>query len=160
MLKWTLFGCVVVVGLTIDLVTKHLAENGLALGEVRQVLPFLQLELTHNDGVAFGMFGGSTVLIVIANIVALLVVCAYVLLERRPVLGGIAGGMIVAGSLGNMIQRLMGDGHVTDFLKFPHWPNFNAADVFIDLGLAIVVIGIVVESIRTWRAKKREAASS
>jgi len=158
-LKWSLFGAVLAVTLTVDLLTKYLAENSLAVGEVREVLPFLQLQLTHNDGVAFGMLGGSTILIVVANIVALLVVCTYVLLERRPVLGGIAGGMIVGGSLGNMIQRVTGDGHVTDFLKFPHWPNFNAADVFIDVGLAMVVIGIVVESIRIWRAKKREAPS-
>ena len=123
-------------------------------------LPFLSLQLTHNDGVAFGMLGGSTVLIVVANVVALLVVAAYVLLEKRVWLGGIAGGMIVGGSLGNMIQRIAGDGHVTDFLKFPNWPNFNAADVFIDAGLAVVVIGMVVEATRAWRAKKREAGSS
>lgn len=159
-LKWSLFGGVLAVALAIDLVTKHLADSRLALGEVDELLPFLQLQLTHNDGVAFGMLGGSTALIVVANVVALLVVCGYVLLERRPVLGGIAGGMIVGGSLGNMIQRLVGDGHVTDFLKFPHWPNFNAADVFIDAGLAVVVIGMVVESIRVWRAKKRESAAS
>ena len=96
----------------------------------------------------------------VANVVALLVVVAYVLLERRPVLGGIAGGAIVGGSLGNMIQRIVGDGHVTDFLKVPHWPNFNAADVLIDAGLAAVVIGMVVEVIKAWRAKKHEAASS
>lgn len=159
-LKWSLCVSVVAVALAIDLVTKHLAESRLVLGESREVLPFLQLQLTHNDGVAFGMLGGSTALIVVANVVALLVVCAYVLLERRAVLGGIAGGVIVGGSLGNMIQRMMGDGHVTDFMKFPHWPNFNAADVFIDVGLAVVVIGMIVESIRVWRAEKHASESS
>ncbi len=159
-LKWSLFGVILAVALTIDLTTKHLADGRLVLGESRELLPFLQLQLTHNDGVAFGMLGGNTGLIIVANILALLVVGFYVLLERRPVLAGIAGGMIVAGSLGNMIQRLAGDGHVTDFLKFPHWPNFNAADVFIDVGLAIIIIGMVVELTAAWRAKKREAASS
>lgn len=157
--KWTLFSTMLAVALAIDLVTKHLAESRLLLGESRELLPFLSLQLTHNDGVAFGMLGGSTALIVVANVVALLVVTAYVLIERRALLAGIAGGVIVGGSLGNMIQRLAGDGHVTDFLKFPHWPNFNAADVFIDAGLAAVVIGMVVEVIRAWRAKKRETAS-
>ena len=51
-------------------------------------------------------------------------------------------------------------GHVTDFLKFPHWPNFNAADVFIDAGLAAVVIGVVVEAVKAWRDKKRRSESS
>jgi signal peptidase II len=151
---------VFVVALVIDLVTKHVADSRLVLGQSHDILPFLSLELTHNNGVAFGMLGGNTALIVVANVVALLVVLAYVLLERRPALGGIAGGMVVGGSLGNMIQRVAGDGHVTDFLKFPHWPNFNAADIFIDVGLAVVVIGLIVESILAWRSKKRETASS
>ena len=158
-MKWTLFFVMMASALAIDLVTKHLAESRLVLGESQELTPFLSLQLTHNDGVAFGMLGGSTGLIVAANVIALLVVAAYVLIERRPFLAGIAGGAIVGGSLGNMIQRLSGDGHVTDFLKFPHWPNFNAADVFIDAGLAAVVIGMVVEAIRAWRAKKRESAS-
>jgi signal peptidase II len=147
------------VALAVDLVTKHLAEARLPEGELREVLPFLYLQRTANDGVAFGLLGGSTTLIIVANVIALLVVTAYVFFERRPILAGIAGGAIVGGSLGNMIQRLVGDGHVTDFLKFPHWPNFNAADVFIDAGLAAVVIGFIVEAARLWRARKRKPAS-
>jgi signal peptidase II len=76
------------------------------------------------------------------------------------VLAGLGGGAIVGGSLGNMIQRIAGDGHVTDFLKFPHWPNFNAADIFIDVGLAAVLIGLVVDLAKTWRAKKSASAPS
>jgi signal peptidase II len=160
LLKWSLFVVVLAIGLTVDLVTKHVADSRLVMGESHEVLSFLSLQLTHNDGVAFGMLGGSTALIAVANVIALLVLAVYVLMEHRPLLGGIAGGAIVSGSLGNMTQRLMGDGHVTDFLRFPHWPNFNAADIFIDVGLAAVVIGMVVEVSKTWRAKKREASSS
>jgi signal peptidase II len=160
MLKWSLFVVVLAVTLAIDLVTKHLADSRLVMGESHEILSFLSLQLTHNDGVAFGMLGGNTALIVVANVFALLVVLAYVLMERRPWLAGIAGGAVVGGSLGNMIQRVAGDGHVTDFLVFPHWPNFNAADVFIDVGLAAVVIGLIVEFVKTWRAKKRAAAPS
>jgi signal peptidase II len=160
LLKWSLFFGTMAVGLTVDLVTKHLADSRLVYGESHDVLPFLSLQLSHNDGVAFGMLGGNSTLILVANVIALLVLVSYVLLERRPLLAGIAGGAIVGGSLGNMAQRITGDGHVTDFLRFPHWPNFNAADVWIDAGLAAVVIGLVVEVIRAWRTKKREAASS
>jgi signal peptidase II len=160
LLKWSLFVGMLGVALAVDLVTKHLAEARLQEGELLEVLPFLYLQLTANDGVAFGMLGGSTTLIVVANVIALLVVASYVFFERRPILAGIAGGAIVGGSLGNMIQRLAGDGHVTDFLKFPHWPNFNAADVFIDAGLAAVVIGFIVEAVKLWQARKRKSASS
>ena len=85
-------------------------------------------------------------MILAANAVAILVVLVYVYMERRPLLAGIAGGFIVGGSLGNVIQRLTGDGHVTDFLKFPYWPNFNLSDVFIVLGIVIVFLGLLVEA--------------
>jgi signal peptidase II len=160
LLKWSLFVAVLAVALAVDLVTKHVADSRLVMGESHDILPFLSLQRTENNGVAFGMLGGSTTLIVIANIFALFVLVAYVLLERRPVLAGLGGGAIVGGSLGNMIQRIAGDGHVTDFLKFPHWPNFNAADIFIDVGLAAVLIGLVVDLAKTWRAKKSASAPS
>jgi len=160
LLKWSLFVTILMVALAVDLVTKHFADSRLVEGESRQVLPFLALQLTHNNGVAFGMLGGSTGLIIFANVLALLVVGAYVLFERRAVLAGVAGGIIIGGSLGNMIQRLGGNNHVTDFLKFPHWPNFNAADLFIDVGLAAVIIGIVVEAVMAWRAKRHPSTSS
>jgi signal peptidase II len=164
-LKWSLFCVMLAMALAVDLVTKHLAEERLVVGQAREFLPFLSLQRTANDGVAFGLLGGSTTLILVANVVALVVVALYVWFERRPMLAGIAGGAICGGSLGNMIQRLSGDGEVTDFLKFPEWhslswPNFNAADVFIDVGLAAVVVGLVIEMVGVWRAKKRKPASS
>ena len=72
-----LFVVVLAVALAVDLVTKHLADSRLLLGESRELLPFLSLAAAlHNDGVAFGMLGGSTALIVVANVIALLVVAA------------------------------------------------------------------------------------
>jgi signal peptidase II len=158
-LKWSLFAVVLAIALAVDLVTKRLAEQNLVLGETDKIVPFLYLQRTANDGVAFGLLGGNTPLIIVANVIALLVVGLYVYVDRRPVLAGIAGGMVIGGSLGNMVQRLAGDGHVTDFLKFPHWPNFNMADVFIDAGIAIIVLGLVVEAVRVWRAGRRTPTS-
>ena len=156
-IKWVLFVVVLAIALGVDLWTKHLAEQRLVLGEVDEVLPFLYLQRTANDGAAFGLLGGSTTLLVIANVVALLVVGAYVAFEKRPILAGIAGGMVVGGALGNLVQRL-DDGHVTDFLKFPHWPNFNMADVFIDAGIAFIVLGLIVEAVKAWKAGRRKPA--
>jgi signal peptidase II len=158
-LKWSLLAACGAVALTIDLMTKHLAQERLVLGETDKVLPFLYLQRTANDGIAFGLFDGKTGWIIVANVVAILVVLAYVFFERRPFLGGIAGGAVIGGSLGNMIERLAGDGTVTDFLKFPRWPNFNAADVFIDAGIAAIFLGLIVEAIKEWRAGRKRPAS-
>jgi len=158
-LKWSLLAGMAVLAFVVDLVTKHLAEERLPLGEIDKVLPFFHLQRTANSGAAFGLFGGKTVWIIVANVAALLVVLLYVIFERRSLLGGIAGGAVIGGSLGNMIQRLTNDGMVTDFLKFPHWPNFNMADVFIDAGIAAIFLGLLVEGIREWRAGRKKPAS-
>lgn len=158
--KWSLLAGTAAVALVVDLVTKHVAEQRLPLGEVDKVLPFLWLQRTANDGVAFGLLDGRTTLIVVANVVALIIVGLYVFFERRPLLGGVAGGAVIGGSLGNMVQRLSGDGVVTDFLKFPHWPNFNMADVFIDAGIAAIFLGLVVEAVKSWRAGRHKEEPS
>jgi signal peptidase II len=158
-IKWSLLVVVAAICTALALWTTYLAEQRLVLGEVRQILPFLALQRSVNSGVAFGLLNGRLAVILPANAVAIAVVLVYVHMERRPVLAGIAGGLIVGGSLGNIIQRLTGDGHVTDFIKFPYWPNFNLPDVFIVLGIAIVFVGLIVEAIRVLRAGNKAPAS-
>lgn len=158
-LKWSLLVVVTAICTALALWTTYLVEQRLVLGEVRQVLPFLSLQRSANSGVAFGLLGGRMAVILPANAVAILVVLVYVHMERRPVLAGVAGGLIIGGSLGNIIQRVTGDGDVTDFLKFPYWPNFNLPDVFIVAGIAMVFLGLIVEAIRVLRAERRAPAS-
>jgi signal peptidase II len=158
--KWALLVVCVAIALTIDLLTKRWADQSLVMGESHKVLPFLYLQRTANNGVAFGLLGGSTSVIVVANIVAMLVVGLYVAMERRAVLAGIAGGVVLGGSLGNFVQRITADGHVTDFLKFPHWPNFNMADVFIDAGIAAIFLGLVGQAVLAWRLQRGRSSPS
>ena len=42
--------------------------------------------------------------------------------------------MLIGGALGNLIDRLA-NGAVTDFIKLPHWPAFNVADMAITFGV-------------------------
>lgn len=159
-LKIVLGVVVVAICVAIDLLTKRWAEQNLVLGETQKILPFFSLQRTANSGVAFGMLGGSTAVIVAANVVAMIVVCLYIAWERHAVLAGIAGGAVLGGSIGNLVQRLTNDGHVTDWMKFPHWPNFNMADVFIDAGIAAVVLGLIIQAVIVWRAGRRQPSSS
>jgi signal peptidase II len=159
LVKWSVLVLAFGVALALDLVTKHLAEQHLVLGDTHRVLPFFSLERTANNGVAFGLLGGSTTLIVIANVVALLVVAGYVAFEKHALLAGIAGGAVMGGSVGNMIQRISGDRLVTDFMKFPHWPNFNMADVFIDAGIAAIFLGLLVEVVLAWKRGRPRAGA-
>lgn len=157
--KWSILVATLVITVAVDLVTKYLAQRHLGMGELHEITSFFGLQRTRNTGVAFGLLSGGGALIVVANVVAMLIVLGYVMLERRPILGGISGGLIIGGSVGNLWQRLV-EGGVTDFLKLSHWPNFNMADVFLVAGIAAVFLGLVVETVRVYRAGRGENPNS
>ena len=50
-------------------------------------------------------------------------------------------GMLVGGAVGNLIDRVA-RGAVIDFIKLPHWPAFNVADMSITFGVIILVFVI------------------
>ncbi|HEY5528429.1 MAG TPA: signal peptidase II [Thermoleophilia bacterium] len=158
-LKWLILVASAGIAVGLDLLTKSIAEAHLVLGETHKILPFLYLQRTANTGVAFGLLGGRGSFIIVANVIAILVVIFYVVMEKRPAVAGVGGGLIVGGSLGNMVQRLA-YGEVTDYLKFPHWPNFNLADVFIILGIAVIFLGVIVEGVHVVRAGRKGASTS
>ena len=47
--------------------------------------------------------------------------------------------MLVGGAIGNVIDRAA-NGSVIDFIKLPHWPAFNVADISITFGVIILVL--------------------
>ena len=156
-LKCTILVVTVLVAVGLDLLIKRIVEHHLVLGETHKILPFLYLQRVANNGVAFGLLGGHIATILVANFIAVAVVLTYVVLERRPLVAGFGGGLIVGGSVGNMVQRL-GFHEVTDYLRFPHWPNFNLADVFIVLGIVVIFLAVLIEGVRMVRAGRKSAA--
>ena len=145
--KWPLAAAVAAAAFSLDWVAKAVVRDTMAVGERHGLLPFLYFERTVNQGVAFGLFSGRVSIILLANLLALGVVVVYLLMETRPVIAGVAGGLLIGGSLGNIMERLLRDGRVTDFLKIPHYPNFNLADVFIDTGAVLVAVSLIL----AWR---------
>jgi signal peptidase II len=117
-----------------DRVTKALVSSGIAPGQHRSFLPGIQLVHVRNTGVAFSLFSGGGVPVLILTLAALGVLVAY--LARRPERRGlwVPTGLLVGGAVGNLIDRI-GSGAVTDFIKLPLWPAFNVADMSITFGV-------------------------
>jgi signal peptidase II len=146
--KWILAASAAAATLALDLLSKRIIQGTMALGqpgipgdEIR-LLPFLTLQRASNHGVAFGLLSGRTWVIVPAACLALVLVVVYMVLEPRPLVAGLAGGMLIGGSLGNLLERVT-QGHVTDFLRLPHYPTFNLADIFIVVGVALVAVSLL-----------------
>ncbi len=131
--------------MALDLLTKRLIQGTLAEGHTYRLLPFLSLQRASNEGVAFGLLSGRGTLILVARLIALTLVFVYVSLESRPVIAGVAGGLLIGGSLGNLVERIAA-GHVTDFVRLPFWPNFNLADMCIVAGVVLVAVSLIWSS--------------
>ena len=132
-----------------DLVTKLLIENRLPLNE--SYVPFEKLEpifkITHvsNTGAAFGLFpSGSTIIMVIAVIVSVVIVIYNQRLSASHKLYRIALGLQLGGALGNLLSRFR-IGHVTDFLDFGPWPVSNIADISIVSGTILLGLLMLLE---------------
>lgn len=138
--RLALFASTIAAILAADQITKWLVRDFFAVGESHPIVPG-GLWLTHveNTGAAFGMFRGQQWLL-IAVAVAVLGAIAYVVYRFAPerLLAQTALAMIAAGTCGNLIDRAV-SGAVTDFLDLGWFPVFNVADIFLDIGVALLV---------------------
>jgi signal peptidase II len=125
---------VAAVVLALDQLTKHTIASGIDAGQVKKFLPGVTLVHYRNTGVAFSIFSSGGTLVLVFTLAALSVLLTYFVLHpQRPWLW-IPTGMLVGGALGNLIDRIA-SGAVTDFIKLPHWPAFNVADMSITFGV-------------------------
>jgi signal peptidase II len=142
-----------------DQALKRLVEGSMQLGESAPLIPqVLCLTHTKNEGGAFGILGGQTGVLLMGSAIAVAFVM-WMLLKETPTRTTTLGcGLILGGAAGNLLDRL-GTGEVTDYLDLEfwplqRWPVFNAADVAIVLGAAILLLA----SLRPEKAVQPPAA--
>jgi signal peptidase II len=124
--------------LALDQLTKHTIAAGISPGETRRLLPGVQLVHVRNTGVAFSLFAGGGILVLVFTFVALAVLVGYFARHPDRPLLWLPTGMLIGGAIGNLIDRLA-NGAVTDFIKLPHWPAFNVADMSITFGVLLLL---------------------
>ncbi|MHC4218509.1 MAG: signal peptidase II [Planctomycetota bacterium] len=177
---WLVLLGVVAIGLSVDLYLKHWSFQNVAPQPVQldreairnnphglipqhdpvTVVPrLLNLHLVRNDGAVFGIGANQRMFFVVFTIGAL--AAAVVVFgrwtNRQATMAHVALGLILAGGLGNLYDRIM-FGFVRDFLhmlpgwQLPfgwHWPGgsnevfpwvFNAADVMLLLGMGTLML--------------------
>jgi signal peptidase II len=134
---------VAIAGLAADQLTKQIVVTQLALGESVHVAGPLYIRHVDNPGIAFGLFSSWASAVTLLTAVAVLWMLFYFAKSgaRHPILP-VALGLLVGGSLGNLVDRLR-IGHVTDFLDLRFWPAFNLADTFIVVGVAALLLALI-----------------
>ena len=142
---WLRAGILCALVVLADQAAKAAIEHNLVPGQQVEVLGLLELTLSHNRGVAFGLAGGAGAPLILFTLVALGFVVS--LFARDPARRGmwVAAGLVVGGALGNLIDRVRA-GEVTDFVDVASWPPFNLADVAITVGVALLVLLLLGEA--------------
>lgn len=134
---WVLAGTLCALILAADQAAKAVIEDKLVPGEFVEVFGPLELTLSHNRGVAFGLAGGAGIGLVLLTVAALgLVVYLFARDPGRPGMW-VASGLVAGGALGNLADRAFA-GEVTDFIAVGSWPPFNLADVAITCGVVLL----------------------
>jgi signal peptidase II len=99
----------------------------------------LRLIFVRNTGSAFGMFQGSSDILKIVAVVAILLLgLYYARAAARDWVMALALGLQVGGALGNIVDRFR-HGYVVDWIDFPRFPTFNIADSAITVGVILLI---------------------
>ena len=136
-IKICLVPCLVI----LDLITKIFFD-----GKNFTLIPKVLSVCSHyNDGAAWGILGGKLWLLLVITILFLALIILFdVLFKSNNSLYSVAISFIMAGALGNIIDRIF-LGYVRDFIRFDfmNFPIFNLADTCLCIGVALVLIYLI-----------------
>ena len=130
-----------------DLLTK-LTASKLGSREVVLIPGVLSLSYIENRGTAFGIMQGRQWLLIVISaviIAAAVVFCIRRIRDTRYRYLRVLTVFLVAGALGNMIDRIM-LGYVRDFIYFKliDFPVFNVADIYVTVSAVLILIWIIL----------------
>jgi signal peptidase II len=147
----------------VDQLTKHWAVSSLGTDREIDLFWTLRLNLAFNNGMAFGQGQGFGPII---GVVATVVI-VYLLVSLRNEASRISTvgmGLLIGGAAGNLIDRLFrGDGGflrgaVVDFIDFQWFPIFNIADIAVNVGAALLILGSILTARSDRRAESDDRA--
>ncbi len=144
-------GTILIMFLTgLDQLTKYLVEEHLPFQQSEVFVPFISFYRTYNQGIAFSMlsFIDNGVLTVLIVAVIIFVLWMWSQAKKDRIFSQIAFAFILAGAIGNLIDRVT-LGHVVDFIQF-HTQNwsfavFNLADSFVTIGAVLLILDEIIQ---------------
>lgn len=149
-----------------DQVTKWIVVKEMYLGESIPVIEGIFYLTSHrNAGAAFGILQNQRWFFIVITILVVVGITYYLLqLKGEKKLMSWALGLILGGALGNFADRLL-YGEVVDFLDvkivlgtfYYDFPIFNAADSALVIGVGIILIDTIMETVKEIKNKKLES---
>ena len=126
-----------------DFISKKIVYELIDLNTFIPLTFFLDLTHIHNFGVSFGLFAGLIspwILVVIGLLVVIFIY--YLMISSSDKIEKMGLLIIISGAISNIIDRIL-NGYVIDFIYLNYrdlyWPAFNFADIYITLGIMMIL---------------------
>ena len=147
---------IVILLISIDFLSKKIVFNNIELNNFIPVIPFLDIAHIHNYGISFGLFANilspNIIILIGLIIIFVLLYWMYTINDKLEKLGLL---LIIIGAISNIFDRVINN-YVLDFIflhyKEYYWPAFNFADIYISIGVLLIIIVIF----RAFINKKKE----
>lgn len=132
--------------LAADQIVKYLVSVNIGVGETAfSVLNIFDVTYVQNQGAAFSVLSGRTVVLSVISVVFCIAVAVFWIKKKpsNPLLCA-SLSLLFAGALGNGIDRIF-RGYVVDYinLTFINFPVFNIADIGVTVGAALFILYII-----------------
>lgn len=135
----------IVILVLLDQVSKIFMQNFLEYGNSVAIIDgVFHLTYVENRGAAFGLFENMQVFFIVIAIVVTIAGLVYIHKVKTSKLANISICLIIAGAIGNLIDRVK-MGYVIDFFDFRFIWNyvFNIADIFVVVGTLLLCIYLI-----------------
>ena len=143
MIKFFIFFVLV----TFDLFSKKIIFDSIDLHTFIPLFFFLDITHIHNFGVSFGLFSNVVspwILVILGLFIVIFIF--YLMRTASDALEEIGLLIIISGAISNILDRIF-NGYVIDFIYFHYkdffWPAFNFADIYITIGIIMIIINIL-----------------
>ena len=131
--------------LVIDQVTKFFVLRDLKpVGSVTLIPGLLEFAYVENTGASFGLFKNAMGFVLAITVVAIIAILILLFrYKKHSVFSYITSALLVAGGIGNLIDRIV-HGFVVDFIHVMFFDYiFNFADCCITIGAGLFVIHVL-----------------
>lgn len=140
-----IWALIIIIGFILDRLSKFWVLDSLVGAPITVIKDFFYFRHLENEGAAFSILQGKTLLLTILSSVVALVLL-YVLVKYKNKFLRTTLSIILGGALGNLYDRIS-RGSVVDFIEVHFgsyvFPTFNVADSLVVVGTILLAIYIL-----------------
>ena len=151
----------------LDQITKIIVMQTMTLHQSIVLIPgFFEFQYVRNPAAAMGFFKNvphARIILIVLTVIVMAAFLYAILFRRiRSNLALWASALILAGGVGNLIDRIF-RGEVVDFMlfQFSWFPFiFNVADIYVVVGGGMIILHLILEIIQESRHGRKDEQES